>query len=142
MCMTNTRRETRETTMGSTKTSSTAAEARRNAATQQVWQSLRYEGDVRGTDGQQEYWTCASASQPGERYTITHDCANGNLHCSCVAGTYGRDCKHQSAVRRYISERTANMAKQAAMQARWAEAQHEKDTALMRRSQRPFSLFA
>jgi hypothetical protein len=122
-------------------TTKSSKEQQRNAKAQAVWQSLRHEGDVRGTDGTQEYWTCASQSTPGARYTITHDLVSGNLHCTCVAGTYGHDCVHQAAVRRYISSRAEHIRNQAALEARMTAEQHERDTAMMRRSQRAFSLY-
>lgn len=116
-------------------------EARKNAKAQAVWQSLRYEGERAGTDGQQETFSCASQSTPGTRYTITHDLTNGNLHCDCTAGAYGRDCIHQAAVRRYLASRAVHIAGQAEMEARMTAELRERDTAMLRRSNQPFSLY-
>jgi len=128
--------------MNSTKTSSTTAEARRNAKAQAAYMSLRCEGELPASEGQQEYFTCASQSTPGTRYTITHDLVTGRTHCNCDAGQWGKDCKHQAATRRYIAGRAATIQKQAAYQATWAAEQKMRDTAIMRRNNQPFSLMA
>lgn len=125
----------------STKTSSTAAEARRNAKAQQVWQSLRHEGQVRGNE-LMEWFSVASQSQQGVRYQIHHDLVTGNLHCDCVAGQYERECVHKAAVRRYLASRAdaINKAADEVVQARWEAAQQERDTAPRR--VRSFSFMA
>lgn len=116
-------------------------EAQRNAAISAICQSLSAATEVSGTDGTQEYWTCASQSEPGTRHRITHDLTNGNLHCDCTAGTYGRDCIHQAAVRRYLASRAVHIAGQAEMEARMTAELRERDTAMLRRSNQPFSLY-
>lgn len=121
--------------MGSTKT---ARQVERERA---VWHSLNYEGTARYSE-LVEVFTVASTSTPGARYTITHDLVTGAIECNCPAGTHRRNCLHAQAVQRYLTNRAAciNRAADEAMQARWAEAQHEKDTAILRRSNRAFSL--
>ena len=118
----------------------TSKAARQVERERQVWHSLRHEGTARYSD-LVEVFTTASTSNPGARYTITHDTVTGAVVCNCPAGTHNRNCLHAQAVMRYLTNRAAaiNNAADAAVRARQAEDDRQRDTAPLRRDNRAFA---
>ena len=116
-------------------------EAQRQARITAAYRSLR---ETANRDGQPSHraFSVASQSQPGAHHTVTWDTASDHTHCDCTAGQYGRDCVHQAAMRRYIAAIHAADARRTdeAAQARQAEADRARDTSILRRDNRPFSI--
>src|SRR5574340_270495 len=98
---------------------------------------------IRKADGAQVY-AVSSASQPGRWYlvAIEADGGAGRLHCDCPARSY---CKHRAAVHARLcaehaaSQRVAELAHAARLTA--AERERERDTAILARNNRPFSIW-
>lgn len=118
--------QTTQTTKAMQTTKRPSREAQRNAKVQAAYESIR---DL-GRDGQHHLYSVASGSLVGMRYLVTRDETTGRMHCSCLAGQHERsDCAHRQAVDRWVLEHEEKRRRD-----------HERDTALLRRSNQPFSL--
>jgi uncharacterized Zn finger protein len=117
------------------------ADRARQARITAAYRSLR---ETANRDGQPSHraFSVASQSDPTVHYTVTWDTDTDALHCTCTAGSYGRDCVHQAAMRRYIAAIHAADARRTdeAQQARQAAADRARDTSILRRDNRPFSI--
>lgn len=93
-------------------------------------------------DGGAPVYAVTSSSQPGRWHLVM--VVGLRLVCDCQAGHRGLMCQHRALVRERITAERARIAARTAQAAvshgtRSAPA-HPGDTALMRRSNRPFSL--
>lgn len=95
--------------MNSTKTSSTAAEARRNAKAELAYRSMRDLGSIDPRNTALEGFAVPSLSEPGVTRTVAHDMASDRFHCDCTHGQHGGrgECYHVLAARRRVDERRA-----------------------------------